>query len=122
MTRAPLVAPTVVLVADSARRLPYRLVMPAMKSLRMWSHGARTCTFVYGGYEEPVLCLIENGVLVREETTAPGAAVRLSELWEIEIPIPHEAARQSALVPRVKIGPEALRASLGRDAPTGTLR
>jgi len=73
-----------------------------MKSLTMWSHDGRTCTFVYGGYEQPVLRLVYNSVLVREVRIVPGAAVSLSELWEVEIPIPRDAACRSAFVPRAR--------------------
>jgi hypothetical protein len=62
-------------------------MLPAMKSITMWIHGSRTCIFVYGGYDQPVLRLIDGTVLVREEIITPGAAVGRSEIWALECDI-----------------------------------
>ena len=59
-------------------------MLSALKSVTMWTHGAWTCTFNYGGYGQPILRLVDGAMLVREATITPGEALSLSDRWEAE--------------------------------------
>lgn len=76
----------------------------AMKSITMWTHGGRRCTFVYGGTSNPVIRLVEGTLQLREEVIAPGAAVARSEIWAFEdsvLQLPADPERVATPLPVV---------------------